>query len=361
MLLISAGLFIATWLGGCHSGPATATQFEGKYFHFLQEYPVSDSAKIELTPNPRDFKVAKDGSAYIATGFTNHLLRTRPPFSRFEQLGRLGLGPGEYVRPSHLAVYNDFLLYLDGSNALIKSITLDKSDKRSQWAFSIPVRMGARKFDVEGPYLAVLNNGSPYISLYALRNGKASLIEEFLRFDTFYRPVNGHMHGGNIKIDPDYRIYVVSTAPYVISVFQVLSGDSTTEPGDTTVSVEKVATYNLQKSSDLSVWTRQKYQKLTGMQAQRERLMYLSNACVQVHDFAFIESRHAKYLLVELMDPELLEQSKFLYHLVSLKDGTLVKIFESPLMLLDAGEDVVSFYDATESSVSIRTYRFIGD
>lgn len=348
-------------MAGCQSRETFDTQLEGKYFKFLQEYPIPDSAQIELTPNPRDYQVAKDGSAYIATGYTDHLLRTRPPFSRIEQLGRKGLGPGEYVRPSHLALYNDFLLYLDGSNAFIKSIALDKRDQSGLPAFSIPVRMGAKKLDVEGPYLAVLNQESPYISLYALRNGEASLIKEFLRFETFYRPVNSSSQGGGIKIDPDYRIYAVSSAPYIISVFQVLPGESITDPGDSTVSVRKIAAYNLQKSSDLSIWTRKKYQKLTGMQSRRERLMYLPNACVQVHDFAFIESQHAKYLLVGLMDPELLNQSKFLYQLVSLKDGTLVKRFESPLMLMDAREDVVYFYNAMESSVSIKTYRFIGD
>lgn len=154
--------------------------------------------------------------------------------------------------------------------------------------------------------------------------------------------------------------YMRSIRHRTSSLFFRCCPESTTAPGDTTVSVKKVAAYNLQKSSQVNPWTEHKYQKLTGIQSLKEGLMYLTNSFVQVHDFVFIESPNAKYLLVELMDPELLEQNKILYHLVSLNDGILVKTVVSTMWLLDSKEDVVYFYYATESSVSIKTYRFVG-
>jgi len=362
VLLISIGCLITvTWLAGCQSKETPDTQLEGQYFKFLQAYPIPDSAQVDLAFNPTDFEIVSPDHIFLTTPFTTRrILETALPLREFKQVGREGLGPGEYARPMYIAVDRQMLYYSD-TGGVIKSIPLpDNPGGSKQQTYMIPSVSGG-DFAVRFPYLAVLNNNAPYISLFKLEaNGRVQLLKTFLKFEDYYGIVNRHANGGGIVFDSSGTLYVMPVAPYVISSFRIQdTGDS--------VAVKRIHQFNLQASLQGSEyfkpWTRKKYTHTMQLE-NRQRLDFLSGAATTINHCWILEHGNQQALLVDFythMENGKKIHSQYVLQVISLTDGRVIHTYYCSMPVLGVYRDVVYFYHSSKTEpLKISTYRWLG-
>jgi len=362
--LIIVNVFVIISLISCQNNPEIQAFDANKAFKLLQTYIIPDSLDGDLIPGPRDFEILSPNHIYLTTGNTRRILQTSPPLHEFKQIGRLGLGPGEYVNPWYITIDKQMLYYSDGSNMVIKSVRLPGGSLgQKRKTYVIPTTAARRNFAVRFPYLAVLNSSTPYVSLYKLEgNGQVKLLKKFLKFEDYYGIVTRHADGGGIVFDSSGTLYVVPVAPYVISSFRI-------QEVDDSLAVKRMRQFNLQASLHgnkyFISWSKKKYNHVMQLE-NRRRLKYLIGAATIVNHCWLIEHENQQALLVDFYTP--MEKNKGMHFLhmlqiVSLRDGRIIHTYNSSMSVLGVSQgDVVYFYRSSidPEFVKIFSYQWLG-
>jgi len=306
---------------------------------------------------PHDFAVAGD-LMYLQPAWSSQIVRTKPPFQFYEQVGHYGLGPGEYANPVHLVLDQSLLFYSDQANVLVKSLPLDSTKQTGYYAAT--THTSESKFAVHFPYVAVLNNHLPLVSLYILQaGGKARLVQEFLLLESRYEVTSKFgLGGGGIHFDAEGDLYCIPDAPYVLYKFAIVE-----QAGE--VQVKPLGQYDLTKADWYLPWTAQKYRYYTRLKGAPKRLEFLGGAYTMVEDFALLEHLGSTAVLIQMVkynvdESEGMETRRILQCITG--EGRVLGTYRENVRLLGAENDRAYFfhYKTAGKPATIDVYQFQG-
>jgi len=294
---------------------------------FKNSYVIN---KKSFLNSPLDFVIDKDNLFYFSDIYSRKIYRTKRPFSKYEQIGRNGQGPFEYIVPFKLFIYKDKLFFSDMSNGFLKYIYTNKEMKKIENATEYFIK-GAKKFVLDEKYIYTLNTfNNPRLNIYSRKNG--TLIDSLINLDNFYYQINLKVDGGNIVEDKLGNIYFSCVSPYIIFKIAKKSNKK----------FEVVSKWNLEKGEYFIPWTRKKDNELNRIHKRGEKWKLL-NSCTRVDDLYLITNKKDQYLLSYLTSGINRENELNIYNIISL-EGKIIKIFKSKnLKLIGAYKDKLFF------------------
>lgn len=360
-LLLPGILCFLVLLGstGCQPSRPERSFAESPYFRLVDQYTVPDDSVGATLFGfvPHDFAVAGEWM-YLQPAWTRQIVRTRPPFRFYEQVGRNGLGPREYATPASLVPDHNQLFYSDRANMLIKSLPLDTTAQAGYYAAT--THTSESKFAVHFPYVAVLNNRLPMVSLFRLQaDGNSKLVKEFLPLESRYEiPARYGLGGGGIHFDAEGHLYCIPDAPYVLYKFAIK------DQGED-VQVQPLGQYDLTQADWYLSWTEQKYRHYSSLKGTVDCLTYLGGAYTKVEDLALIQHQRSTAVLVQLVQYDVADSgdtdTRYIMQCVS-SNGQVLDTYCENLRLLGAANDRVYFFHfkTEKKPATIDVYQFLG-
>ena len=285
--------------------------------------------KKSLLNSPLDFVIDKDSLFYFSDIYSRKIYRTKRPFLTYEQVGRNGQGPFEYIMPFNLYIYNDKLFFSDISNGFLKYNYMNKGKNKVENLTRYFIK-GAKKFVIDNDYIYTINTfNNPRLNIYSKANG--TLIDSLINIDHFYYKINLKVEGGNLVKDNSGTIYLSCLAPYIIFKVKKMNGK-----------FNVINKWNFEKSDDFIPWTKEKDNELKRIH-KREKKWEILNSCTRVEDLYLIKNEKNQYLISYLTSGTDIENELNIYQIITL-EGEIIKIFRSKnLKLIGVYKDKLFF------------------
>lgn len=332
---IIAGLFSVLSIVGCNKDIEVVAFGEDSHFQLTDQYVVSeDSLQSALFGFvPEDF-IVKENNVYMKITWESKIIKTAPPFDSYEQIGGYGSGPGEYANPAFLDIDNGHLFFSDNSNGFIKSVPLEGA--RDEQLYSVGTGSGGARFSVHMPLVAVLNTKSPYLSVHSLETETS---QQLLELDSRHEvPARLGSESGDIHFSKTGELYCIPPSPYIIYKYKMITESDTPR-------VDLVDKFDMTTNSWCKTWTKSKYARYSNIEDFDKKSDFRRDAYTRIRNFVLLEKSEKTYLLAELANTSLTDNSHDRVWQLMSSDGKTLKFYHGNLMLLSAYEDTLYMFN----------------
>ena len=323
-----------------------------EFFSLSEEYIIQeDSIGTNIFGFAPDDFLYRHGGMYVNISWGSQIVYITPPFTGYTQIGKNGLGPGEYANPAYMVIEQNNLFYSDKSSGLIKSLPLRKDPKTT--FYSLITTKGSSKFAVSLPYIALIHDSNPAIHLYKFDDvGNAAPVEEFMTLEPHFEVLLDYgLGGGGILFDRDKDVlylYCITDAPYKILVYNVVE-----QNGITKVELEKEL--NMVDQPWYKNWSEQNYSKFSSMNSIMQKTQYMAGSYTAVEDFAILYDDTKSFFFVQLVQYNVSAETgtQRIFQVID-NEGTILGTYTGNMKFLDSEGGKVYFYNFKDNNKPLR-------